>query len=87
MWCSVRLSVFKFLFHFIPDKVHYGRKWAIMYPLGCNMEAFFRVFSVFLGTGNYRLATGAQHLPGRAATLRLSFVYARRFIVEIELVR
>ena len=51
------------------------------------MEAFFRVFSVFLGTGNYRLATGAQHLPGRAATLRLSFVYARRFIVEIELVR
>ena len=52
-----------------------------------HLVALFRVFSVFLGTGNYRLATGAQHLPGSAATLRLSFVYARRFIVEIELVR
>ena len=52
-----------------------------------SSEALFRVFGVFLGTGNYRLATGAQHLPGSAATLRLSFVYARRFIVEIELVR
>ena len=31
-----------------------------------HLVALFRVFSVFLGTGNYRLATGAQHLPGSA---------------------